>query len=139
MKNIKNKKICIVISIYNNEITSQTLNLTKATLKKRGLNKIDIFEVPGAFEIPGVISRLIKRYDGFIAIGCVIKGKTNNFDLICDSITKGIMNLSINYKKPIGNALITVMNKKQAEERIFKGDYAARAVVDVLINEPKKA
>ena len=139
MKSIKNKKVCIVISTYNDDITYRALNSTKTTLIKRGLNKIDIFEVPGAFEIPGVISRLIKKYDGFVAIGCVIKGETNNFDLFCESITKGIMNLSINHKKPIGNALITVFNKKQAEERILKGDTAARAVVDVLINEPKKA
>ena len=138
MKSIKNKKVYILIFTYNDDITSRALNSTKTTLIKRGLNKIDIFEVPGAFEIPGVISRLIKKYDGFVAIGCVIKGETNNFDLICESITKGIMNLSINHKKPIGNALITVFNKKQAEERISKGDTAASAVVDVLTNEPKK-
>ena len=132
MKNIKNKKICIVISIYNNEITSQTLNLTKATLKKRGLNKIDIFEVPGAFEIPVVVAKNIKKFDGFIAIGSIIKGETPNFDFISAAITNGLIQISILHKKPVGNAVLTCLNKRQAKERSVKGFEAAIAVCDIL-------
>ena len=139
MTKIKKIKICIVVSTYNKEITYKVFNLAKLSLKKLKIVKIDIVNSPGAFEIPVIISRLIKKYDAFIAIGCVIKGETNNFDLISESITNGIMNLSINHNKPIGNALITVMNKSQAIKRIIKGQTAAKAVVDVLLNEPKKA
>ena len=121
------------------KITYKVFNLAKLSLKKLKIVKIDIVNSPGAFEIPVIISRLIKKYDAFIAIGCVIKGETNNFDLISESITNGIMNLSINHNKPIGNALITVMNKSQAIKRIIKDQTAAKAVVDVLLNEPKKA
>ena len=139
MIKIKNHKICIVVSTYNEDITFKTLDLSVKILIEEGLKDIHIIKAPGAFEIPVVISRLIKKYDGFIAIGCIIKGGTNNFDLICESITNGIMNLSINYKKPIGNALITVFEKKQAGKRIIKGKEAAQAIIEVLKNEPKKA
>ena len=138
MKSINKKKICFVVSTYNMEITKKTLNLSKKTFQKAGIKKLDVFYVPGSFEIPVVISKLIKKYDGFVAIGCIIKGETNNFDLISYTITNGIMNLSINNKKPIGNSIITVFKKKQAINRINKGYEAAVAVIDVLKNEPKR-
>ena len=137
--NIKNKKkICIVRSEYNDEITQKTLDITKDWLKKFGFKNISLFDVPGAFEIPVAISRLINRYDAFIAIGCIIKGETNNFDLISSSITNAIMELSIIHKKPIGNALITAYTKSQAKKRTQKGLEAALAVKEILNNEPKR-
>ena len=62
--------------------------------------------VPGVFEIPVVISKNIKKYDGFIALGCVIKGETPHFDFISKATTDGIMNISINYGKPVGNGIL---------------------------------
>ena len=138
MINIKNQKICIVVSTYNKEITFMALKEAKKLLLKEGVKDIDVINAPGAFEIPVIISRHIKKYNGFIAIGCVIKGETNNFDLICQSITNGIMKLSTDYGKPIGYSLITAFNRNQAEERISKGKTAASAVIDVLKNESKK-
>ena len=123
------KKICIVMSTYNKNITDKLCNRAQSELKK--LNH-DLVKVPGAFEIPVTISRLAKKYDGFIAIGCIIKGETANFDLISSAITNAIMNLSINYKKPIGNSIITLFNKKQALKRFDRGKEAARAVIEVL-------
>ena len=66
---------------------------------------------------PVVISKLAKSYDGFIAIGCIVKGETANFDLISKAITNGIMEISISQKKPIGNAVITSFNREQALKR----------------------
>ena len=126
------KKICIIQSKYNEDITKQISSIAYNELKKSGINKIDIVKVPGAFEIPVTISRLIKKYDGFIAVGCIIKGETANFDLICQAITNGIMQLSINEKKTIGNAILTCFNKDQAFERLDKGKEAARAVLEVI-------
>ena len=126
------KKICIIESKYNEDITKQISSIAYNELKKSGINKIDIVKVPGAFEIPVTISRLIKKYDGFIAVGCIIKGETANFDLICQAITNGIMQLSINEKKTIGNAILTCCNKDQAFERLDKGKEAARAVLEVI-------
>ena len=101
-------------------------------LKSKGISSIKVFKVPGSFEIPQVLSRVINKYDGFIVIGCIIKGKTKNFDLICSAITNGIMDLSIKNKKPIGNGLITSFNEKQALQRLNNGREAAQAVLDVL-------
>ena len=92
-------KICIVISTYNEDITKELYASAKKELEKSGIKKIDTIEVPGAFEIPMVISKLANKYDGFIAIGCIIKGETANFDLISNAITNGIMQLSIIKKK----------------------------------------
>ena len=125
-------KICIVISTYNGGITNKLISSAKNELKKYGITKTKDYKVPGAFEIPVVIARFAKKYDAFIAIGCIIKGQTANFDLISNAITNAIMNLSINNKKPIGNSIITLFNKNQASKRYNKGKEAANAVIEVL-------
>ena len=125
-------KICIVISTYNNDITEKLCASAKEELDKSGVKKTDIVKVPGSFEIPVVISKLSKKYDGFIAIGCVIKGETANFNLISKAITNRIMELSISEKKPIGNSIITSFNRDQALKRFDKGKEAAKAVLEVL-------
>ena len=131
-------KICIVMSTYNRDITNELRLNTKKELNKFGIKKVKDIEVPGAFEIPVTISRLAKKYDGFIAIACIIKGETANFDLISKSITNGIMFISIQEKKPIGNAVLTCFNKKQALARLDKGKEAANAVISVLKNVSNK-
>ena len=126
------KKICIVHSLYNESITKKMFERAIKFLKSKGVTSIKVLKVPGSFEIPQVLSRVINKYDGFIVIGCIIKGKTKNFDLICSAITNSIMDLSIRNKKPIGNGLITSFNKKQALQRLNNGKEAAQAVLDVL-------
>ena len=125
-------KICIVISTYNSNVTFKLLDSAKRELQKSGISKIKIIKVPGSFEIPVVISKLAKSYDGFIAIGCIVKGETANFDLISNSITNGIMQISITEKKPIGNSIITLFNRDQSTQRFDRGKEAARAVLEVL-------
>ena len=94
---------------------------------------LDFIRVPGVFEIPVTIATRIKEYDGFIALGCVIKGQTPHFDFISRATTDAIMRLSVDYKKPIGNGIITCLNKKQAIVRSKKkGQEAANAVGLVL-------
>ena len=125
----KKIKICIVRSKYNS--TSQLLkSATNELIKRKILYKI--LEVPGAFEIPVLISKNINKYDGFIALGSIIKGETPNFDFISTAITNGLIQLSILYKKPIGNAVITCINEKQARKRDNKGYEAAVAVSEVI-------
>ena len=94
--------------------------------------KIKIINVPGVFEIPVTISKNLKRFDAFIALGCVIKGQTPHFDFISQASTNAIMKLSIDSKKPIGNGIITCLNMKQAIARKKKGAEAAKAVLSVL-------
>jgi len=132
------EKICIVLSTYNSEITNKLCDSAKNELDKSGFNQPDIVKIPGSFEIPVTISRLTKKYDGFIAIGCIIKGETTNFDLISSAITNEIMKISTSEKKPIGNAVLTCFNKDQAKDRFDRGGEAAKAVVAVLKNAPSE-
>ena len=125
----KKIKICIVRSQYND--TSKLLQSAIAEIKKRKIS-YRVINVPGAFEIPVVMSKNIKKFDGFIAIGLIIKGETPNFNFISSAITNGLMQISILYKKPIGNAILTCLNQRQARARTIKGFEAAVAVFDVL-------
>ena len=124
------KKFLIVIANYYNDISS---GLLKSSLKliPKSYN-IKVINVPGVFEIPVTISKNLKKYDAFIALGCVIKGKTPHFDFISQASTDAIMKLSIDSKKPIGNGIITCLNMKQAITRKKKGAEAAAAVLSVL-------
>jgi len=126
----KNSRILIVRSEYN-DTTDMEVIANKAIDKNKELERSTIV-VKGAFEIPVTIAKNINNYDGFIAIGIIIKGETTNFSLISQAITNGIMSLSISSKKPIGNAILTCLTKKQAAERNAKGEEAANAVIDIL-------
>ena len=124
-------KILIVLADYYKEISVKMLDSTIDHIDKK--SKFNLIRVPGVFEIPVVISKNIKKYDGFIALGCVIKGETPHFDFISQATTNAIMQLSIDHKKPIGNGIITALNKDQASNRsIKKGEEAAKAVFSVL-------
>ena len=135
---MKRKKILIVSAEYYPEITMTMETDAIDCLKQwKGFSVDDpqnvLENVPGVFEIPVIIAKNIKKYDGFIALGCVIKGETPHFDFISQATTDAIMKLSIDYKKPIGNGIITCLNKNQAEVRSkTKGQEAANAVIAVL-------
>ena len=127
------KKILIVIADYYKDISIGLLKNAQNFLPKNFIVKI--IKVPGVFEIPVTISKNIKKYDAFIALGCVIKGQTPHFDFISQASTNAIMRLSIISKKPIGNGIITCLNKKQAIVRKKKGAEAANAVLSVLLQK----
>jgi len=127
-------KILIVSARYYEDFSKSLELYALSTLGAKKI-KYKIIPVPGVFEIPVVIAKNIKKYDGFIALGCVIKGKTPHFDFISQATTDAIMKLSIDYKKPIGNGIITSLNKLQAAQRSKKkGGEAANAVIKVLDN-----
>ena len=125
-------KILIVNAKYYEDISLGLSSSAIQVLRKYDIKKWDVLDVPGIFEIPVAISRNIKKYDGFIALGCVIKGETPHFDFISQATNNAIMKLSIDYKKPIGNGIITCLNKEQAYDRTKKGAEAAMAVISVL-------
>ena len=126
-------KILIVTARYYRDFSNELELSTSVTLDKKA--KYKFIPVPGIFEIPVVISKNIKKYDGFIALGCVIKGETPHFQFISQATTDAIMKISIDHKKPIGNGIITCLNKEQAFSRIKKkGQEAADAVLSVLNN-----
>ena len=126
-------KILIVTARYYGDFSKELEVSATATLDKKA--KYKFIPVPGIFEIPVVISKNIKKYDGFIALGCVIKGETPHFQFISQATTDAIMKISIDHKKPIGNGIITCLNKEQAFIRSKKkGQEAADAVLSVLNN-----
>ena len=139
------KKILVINSNYYKKISHNlVLNAKKKLLSSKF--KISILDTPGAFEIPIVIRKNIKKFDGFVALGCIIKGETPHFELICSSVFNSILNLSVNYNKPIGNGIITALNLNQAIERSVninsnkpnKGLEAANSVISVIKNSAKK-
>ena len=151
-------KVCIVLAHYYKDIAADLEKGAKLVLDKykkfenpvwknvdndrvfnmlkEGSHELEYKQrfVPGVFEIPSMIAINIKDFDAFIALGCVIKGATPHFDFISKAAINGIMNLSINHKKPIMNGIITCLNKEQAKERADpkkkdKGGEAARAFI----------
>ena len=124
------KKYLIVIADYYKDISKGLLTSSLSLIPKS--NIIKIITVPGVFEIPVTISKNIKKYDAFLALGCVIKGQTPHFDFISQASTNAIMDISVNNKKPVGNGIITCLNMKQAEARKKKGAEAATAVMSIL-------
>ena len=124
------KKILIVVADYYKQISNGLLKSAIDLIPKSA--SIKIIKVPGVFEIPVTISKNSKKYDAFIALGCVIKGETPHFDFISQATTDAIMKLSVDLKKPIGNGVITCLNIKQAISRKRKGSEATKAVLSVL-------
>ena len=138
------KKVLIVTASYYLDITG-SLRAEAELLLEDAKIKFDIIDVPGVFEIPVTIAKNIKKYDGFIALGCVIKGETPHFDFISKTTFEGLMKLSVDNKKPIGNGIITSFNLQQAIQRSGtdedvleknknkgKGKEATKAVISVL-------
>ena len=139
------KKILIVNSNYYKDISNNLVLNVKKTLSNVKF-KLSIINIGGAYEIPIAIRKNINKFDGFIALGCVIKGQTPHFDLLCSSLFNSILSLSVKYNKPIGNGVITALNLNQAKQRSKKtkfkkpnkGSEAAKAIISILKNGPKK-
>ena len=124
------KKILIVLANYYTDISNGLLKSASKNIPKSSFVKI--IRVPGVFEIPVTISKNLKKFDAFLALGCVIKGQTPHFDFISQASTNAIMDISVSQKKPVGNGIITCLNMKQAKARKNKGAEAAKAVISIL-------
>ena len=133
------KKGLIVVSNYYEDISKNLINGCKEILKKHS-HQFDVKIVNGSLEIPTLISKNIKKkkYNFFIALGCIIKRKTPHFDFISEAITKSLLDLSIANNIPVTNGIITSLNYTQAKERSSKnrnkGKEAALAAISLLKN-----
>ena len=126
-------KILLLSANYYKDISRELCADALNTLKEHGnVECDDMTSIPGVFEIPVLISRNIEKYDGFVALGCVIQGETPHFKFISKSVTDAIMYISVDYKKPVGNGIITCLNIDQANARGKKGAEAAHAVKSIL-------
>lgn len=137
---VKGARILIVESRYYADIADALLQGAKQEITKNGA-KVDSIVVPGAFEIPGAIALAAgkkgKRYDGYVALGCVIRGETTHYDYVCGESARGLMDLAVQKKLAIGYGIVTVENIEQARARAFtdrgdKGGDAAHACLAMV-------
>ena len=133
-------RVLIIEARYYEDISNALLDGAMDALKKyQGLEIITI-TVPGALEIPHVISIAEKEaagYDGYIALGCVIRGETTHYDYVCTESARALMDLAIGNQLAIGNGIITVENSDQAWARADlnrknKGGFAAETVLRMI-------
>ena len=137
--------IMIVESRYYEEIAEELLSSVKHELQVVGAT-YELFEVPGAFEIPTAIKCAIdaqangsslSNFDGFIALGCVIRGQTTHYDYVCEESARGLQDLAINFTLALGYGILTVENQEQALARARRseqdrGGHAARACLKMI-------
>ena len=110
-------KLLIVVAPYYRDIADNLIAGAKATAAEVGAS-VDVIEVPGALEVPTAIGMAFRMadYDGFVALGCVIRGETSHYDLITNHVARGLMELSIS-GVPLGFGVLTVENEEQAKVR----------------------
>ena len=137
-------KIAIIASQFNKEISNNLIEGAKAKFESNNfsLDNLNIYEVPGAFEIPSFIKNLLDKnisFDAIVTFGSVIKGDTAHFEYICKSVTDGIMKLSIDNVKniPILYGVLTSYNYEQALERSMiekkdKGGEVMQSAIDFV-------
>ena len=112
--------IYVVKSIFNSDITNGLYDGFQEAINEDGYDKeIKLIVVPGAFDIPGAVSRILGHDDCKIVItlGCVIKGETDHYHYICEAVANGIMNLTLKSTTPILFGVLTCQNKKLAQDR----------------------
>lgn len=137
----KSCKIAVVVSRFNSFMTQRMLEGALDTLNRHGLDsdKINVLWVPGAFEMPLACKKLAdsKKYDGIVALACVIRGATPHFEYVSSEVSKGIAKVMIDESIPIGFGVVTADNMEQAIERAGsksgnKGSDAAMSVIEMV-------
>ena len=128
-------KICIVSAPYYKDITENLIRGALNVLKRINADT-EIVEVSGALEIPTAIKLMENQFDGFIAVGCVIRGETTHYEIVSTDSSRGLSNLGLE-QVCIGNAILTVENRLQAEKRadpkVFdKGGEACNALLSII-------
>ncbi len=128
-------RMLIVETRYYNDIADALLSGARAVLDEAGV-EYDSITVPGALEIPAAIAMALeaRSYDGVIALGCVILGETYHFEVVANESARGLMDLAVRERIPLGNGILTVDNEAQAKARAGgsignKGAEAARAAL----------
>ena len=131
-----NDKILIVVSNYYKDVADNLLLGASNFLKENNCD-FDVINSPGCFEIPFLIKNKIQNYLGFISLGCIIRGETYHFELISNECARKIMDLSVDFNKPVGFGILTCENYDQAIIRSDplkknKGKEAALACIKLL-------
>jgi 6,7-dimethyl-8-ribityllumazine synthase len=137
--------VMLAVARFYGEIADELVRGATAALKNAGATW-EVVEVPGAFEIPAAVSTAVRslefvgarrRFDGYVALGCVIRGETTHYDYVCGETSRALQDLAVQYCLALGFGLLTVENKQQAEERAGvdrrdKGGEAARVCLSMI-------
>lgn len=131
-------RLLIVVAPYYRDIADNLIAGARAKAAACGA-EVDLVEVPGALEVPTAIAMAerMAKYDGYVALGCVIRGETTQYDQICAESMRGVQSLVLRYALAVGNGILTVENREQAWARAAtgnknKGGAAARACLDMI-------
>ncbi len=131
-------KIGIVAAQWNSFVSDKMLTGALDVLRSKGIaeENIIVARCPGSFEIPLTVEKMLKKVDGVIAIGAVIRGDTPHFDYVCDAVTRGISDINLTTGKPVGFGVLTTDTVEQATIRAdsesSKGNKGAEAALAVL-------
>lgn len=137
---VTNEKFCIIVSRFNEFITSKLLSGAIDELKRHGVKEdnIDIVWCPGAFEIPIIAKKCAKtkQYNAIITLGAVIKGSTSHYDYVCAEVSKGVASVGLETEIPVIFGVLTTDNIEQAIERAGtkagnKGSDAAKSAIEM--------
>lgn len=130
-------RIGIVQARFNAAIGERLREGCMAELKRLGVadDDVELVTVPGALEVPLALKALARteQFDALIALGCVIRGETYHFELVCHESARGITTVQLEHGIPVANAILTVENEAQAEARVSKGAEAARVAVEMAL------
>ena len=129
-------RVLIVEARFYNDLADEQLRGAADALTAFGA-VYEVISVPGALEIPGVVAMAADSFDGFVALGCVIRGETHHFDIVANESARGLMDLAVQRRLAIGNGILTVEDEDQAwaRARVSEGDKgggAARACLDMI-------
>ena len=133
---VKGARILVVESRFYPDIADALIDGAEREITRNGAT-LERVVVPGAFEIPGAIALAAERYDGFVALGCVIRGETTHYDYVCGESARGLMDLAVQRKVAIGYGIVTVDTIDQAwaraaTDRGDKGGDAAHACLSMV-------
>jgi 6,7-dimethyl-8-ribityllumazine synthase len=126
-------RVGIVASRFNEDLSGELLQRAKAEAAKLGISDLTVQAVPGALEIPLALQWLAQsgRFDALVALGCVVRGDTYHFEIVCNESARGVMDVALEYGIPVANGILTTEDEAQAIARLDKGAEAVRVAVEM--------
>jgi 6,7-dimethyl-8-ribityllumazine synthase len=136
----ENRRFALVVGRFYEDLADKLVAGARAELEKHGAETIDVYDVPGAFELPLAAKYAAEsgRYDAIVALGAVIRGETDHYDYVCGECARGIQSIQLATGVPVGFGVLTVDTREQAEARVAgggkrdSGAHAAEAVIASL-------
>jgi 6,7-dimethyl-8-ribityllumazine synthase len=124
-------RLGIVASRFNEDLSGELLGRARAEAARLEISDLTIESVPGALEIPLALQWLAQsgRFDALVALGCVVRGDTYHFEIVCNESARGVMDVALEYGVPVANGILTTEDEAQAIARLDKGAEAVRVAV----------